>query len=131
MSTSQALNGVENDALNRYPFHVIDGVVNFRDIGGYPSANDDKRVVKKGIVFRSGEPTRVTEKGKEALKALGIRKVFDLRSDREIAKYQLPQTEIEGIEFERCGVDEQVWYDPISLEVRYAPFVLLNASIAF
>jgi hypothetical protein len=70
------------------------------------------------MVFRSGDTSRVTEKGKEALKSLGIRKVFDLRSDQEVAKYGIGEVVIDGIEFERVGVVERVWYDPISLQMR-------------
>lgn len=114
MSSDQLSNGI----LTSYPFYPVEGIVNLRDVGGYHSTIMPSRVVKKGMVFRSGETTRVTEKGKEALKELGVVRVFDLRSDTEIAKYQLPETKIDGIEFERVGVKEQVWYDPISLELR-------------
>jgi hypothetical protein len=120
-------NGDSSSILSRYPFYTVDGVPNFRDIGGYPcspsssaSSNPDEppRRIKRNQIFRSGETAAITDEGKEAIKRLGIRKVFDLRSDFEVAKYSLPEVEIDGVEFERVGIKEGVWYDPISLEMR-------------
>ncbi|KAI0886072.1 tyrosine phosphatase family-domain-containing protein [Annulohypoxylon maeteangense] len=79
------------------PFHTIPGLPNFRDIGGYPVSCSDMtsdsglsqdgsntRVVRRGLVYRSSEPSKVTEDGVSKLQSLGISKVFDLRSAAEI-----------------------------------------------
>lgn len=61
---------------------MIDGVCNFRDIGGY--ATFSVHHVRRNLIFRSGDPSGLTADGKDKLQALGIRKVFDLRRVEEI-----------------------------------------------
>lgn len=46
------------------------------------------------------------------MRALGITKVFDLRSDTEIRKYNTPQPEIEGVEILRTPVFQTEDYSP-------------------
>lgn len=69
--------------------HVAD-VVNFRDIGGYHTA--DGRTVKRGRVYRSGKLDVMTGEGRATLGAMGVKLVCDLRSTREAqaATYDLP-----------------------------------------
>jgi protein-tyrosine phosphatase len=55
----------------------IDGTLNFREIGGYPST--DGRTVKRGQVFRSDHLNNVTDQGRDSMTALGIRTIVDLR----------------------------------------------------
>ncbi len=50
--------------------------------------------------------------GKARLKSLGVTKVFDLRSDTEIEKYNSPLPEIEGIEVLRTPVFQKEDYSP-------------------
>ncbi|KAI1639923.1 tyrosine phosphatase [Biscogniauxia mediterranea] len=66
------------------PFIEVLGVVNFRDIGGYPIASQPGKVVRQGLIFRSGNPSEVWEAGIAKLQELGIRRVYDLRSIPEI-----------------------------------------------
>lgn len=68
------------------PFLLIPGFVNVRDIGGYevPAKNSTNRSVRRGLIYRGGEPSRVTPEGREAFKALGVTKVFDIRTTDEI-----------------------------------------------
>ncbi|KAI1452591.1 protein-tyrosine phosphatase-like protein [Annulohypoxylon moriforme] len=81
------------------PFLAIPGLPNFRDIGGYPvgssgstpdsslpqdSSDTKRKVVRRGLVYRSSEPSKVTEDGVSKLQGLGIGRVFDLRSAVEI-----------------------------------------------
>lgn len=63
---------------------AIDGATNFRDIGGYRTA--DGRTVRTGLVYRSAEMSHVTPKGFEQIKSLGVRANVDLRSTDERAK---------------------------------------------
>ncbi|KAL1303475.1 hypothetical protein AAFC00_006856 [Neodothiora populina] len=58
------------------PFVDIEGVRMFRDIGN--------KIVKRGLVFRSGDPSKITELGRKAFLKLGITKLFDLRSPIEV-----------------------------------------------
>ncbi|WP_066187838.1 tyrosine-protein phosphatase [Gracilibacillus timonensis] len=59
----------------------IEGAINFRDLGGYPTV--DGRQVKKGLLFRSGDLSQLTEKGKQQLFDLGVRCICDFRGETE------------------------------------------------
>jgi protein-tyrosine phosphatase len=59
----------------------LDGQTHFRDLGGLPTASG--RRVKRGVLFRSGELSQLSERDGQVLEALGIRTVFDLRAESE------------------------------------------------
>lgn len=63
---------------------VLEGAVNFRDIGGYKTL--DGREVKWGKVFRSDGLTRLTTGDHNVLRGLGIRRVFDFRTPAEVSE---------------------------------------------
>jgi len=107
--------------LSSPPFVVVDGVINIRDFGSYPSSSSPGAVVKPRYLFRSGEPSRVTPSGAEALRALGIKKVFDLRADVEIAKYKTANAGIEGVQFVRAPIVDMS-FDPVGLAQRLKQF---------
>ena len=67
---------------------------NLRDSGGHPAG--DGRVVRAGLVYRSDQPNPVSPEDLERLASLGLRTVFDLRTEEEAAERpdQLP----EGVE---------------------------------
>ncbi len=65
-------------AERRMPF---EGAVNFRDLGGYRTA--DGRRTRWGRLFRSDGLHRLSEADVDALTRLGLRVVYDLRTDRE------------------------------------------------
>lgn len=69
------------------PFHIVPGLSNFRDIGGWPivtSPGAPSRRVRKRILFRGSDTNRITLEGVEKLRQLGIRTDFDLRSKQQI-----------------------------------------------
>jgi protein-tyrosine phosphatase len=66
----------------------LEGGVNFRDLGGYRTA--DGRVTKWGVLYRSGSPAGLTEKDMDALAKRGIRTVCDLRASDERAAEPSP-----------------------------------------
>jgi protein-tyrosine phosphatase len=68
--------------LSPTPAIAVDGAPNFRDVGGYETA--DGRRVRYGKLFRSGMLTGVTDDGVAALAALEIRTVVDLRTQVEV-----------------------------------------------
>lgn len=66
----------------------LKGTFNFRDLGGYKTK--EGRTVKKGMLFRSGNLSRLTEKDIVIVNQLGIRKICDLRGVDEIEKFPDP-----------------------------------------
>ena len=87
------------DPASRHYFHVrdedgnrfmtaerrvpLEGAVNFRDIGGYKTV--DGREVKWGKVFRSDGLTRLTQLDHQTVLPMGIERVFDFRTNAEVA----------------------------------------------
>jgi len=61
---------------------ALDGQPNFRDLGGYQSA--DGRTVRWGQVYRSGELPRLTDADLARLETLGIETVVSFPTEREI-----------------------------------------------
>lgn len=73
-------------ALSTDPFIAVDGIFNFRDIGGYPSSKDPTLSVRRGYIYRCANPGNVTSSGSQTICDLGITKIFDLRSRAEIER---------------------------------------------
>jgi protein-tyrosine phosphatase len=70
----------------------LDGQPNFRDLGGYKTA--DGKTVKRGIVFRSGELPRLSDKDVAKLEKIGIKTVVCFQTEVETkarGKGRLPQ----------------------------------------
>ena len=65
-------------AVRRLP---LEGVVNFRDLGGYATSNGNH--VKWGKVFRSSELSSLTPADDKVLDGLGLRLICDLRTSGE------------------------------------------------
>ncbi|KZT09151.1 uncharacterized protein LAESUDRAFT_540086 [Laetiporus sulphureus 93-53] len=108
-----------NTTLNSPPFVLVEGVINIRDFGArYLAAS---RIVKPAVLFRSGEPSRITSRGVDSLRVLGVRKVFDLRADVEISKYNTPNAAIEGVEFVRVPILDDA-FDPVGIAERLKTF---------
>ncbi|KAL8960183.1 MAG: hypothetical protein Q9193_003067 [Seirophora villosa] len=86
------------------PFVDIPGMMNVRDVGGYPTTelrDQPRSSIRRGLLYRGGEPSRITPEGRRAFKDLGIQKVFDVRTEDEIG----PESEdMQGI-FRRPIVD--------------------------
>lgn len=70
-----------NDYTERHT--AFTGCFNFRDIGGYPTADGQR--VRWGQYFRAGRQDRMTPADLEQLKALGIKTQIDLRMPAEAA----------------------------------------------
>lgn len=83
------------DSIYEIPrWKEIDGISNFRDIGGWKSKLYGK-FLKTGIIFRCADTSHVTETGKLQIKKLGIKQIFDLRSLREFKKANLAIDQVE------------------------------------
>lgn len=71
--------------------------LNFRDFGGLTM--EDGRVIKQGLLYRSGALGKLQEEELEIVKQLGIRKILDLRSDREVKR--IPDPTIPGAQYQQ------------------------------
>jgi protein-tyrosine phosphatase len=70
---------------------ALDGALNTRDLGGYRTG--DGRRVRWGLLYRSDALSELSERDVETLASLGLRRVYDLRSEaeRRDARDRLPQ----------------------------------------
>lgn len=118
------------------PFVDVPGLPNFRDCGGYPvaasSGGDNgggkaQKIIRRGILFRSSEPSMLTEGGIAILRdTLGITHVFDLRSKPEIERDAVTDgrqpREWDGARrvFAPVFLDED--YSPQAVAERYSHF---------
>lgn len=65
----------------------IKNIINFRDFGGYPTSGKRgiRRLwIKPGILYRCGKMDYADDADKRAVAKLGIKQVFDLRSESEV-----------------------------------------------
>jgi protein-tyrosine phosphatase len=65
-----------------------EGLANARDLGGYPAAGG--RETRWGAVVRSDSLAALTDAGRAALAAYGVRAVVDLRLPDELARHPNP-----------------------------------------
>ncbi|CAI2188974.1 2695_t:CDS:2 [Funneliformis geosporum] len=85
-------------------------IVNFRDVGGSLAEpiKKKKSVIKKGVLFRSGEPDNASEKDIEQFLKLDIQTIIDLRSSSyenfksEILDIYYPHSSYPFQDDERC-----------------------------
>ncbi len=61
---------------------MLEGVCNFRDLGGI--RNKDARTVKRGMIFRCDELSRLTDADLLCLANIPLRTIVDLRTEWEI-----------------------------------------------
>ncbi len=112
--------------LSSPPFVQVEGIFNIRDFGAaYPTATGAR--VKPLHLFRSGEPTRITARGVEQLKALGITTIFDLRADIEIAKYSTATPAIDGVQTVRASILEET-LDPVGLAAKCVYYLVMDGT---
>jgi hypothetical protein len=66
-------------------WHVdVDGCVNFRDAGGWPTVNGGS--IRRGRLYRSDDPVRITQAGREAVDRLDLALVVDLRQQSQFSR---------------------------------------------
>lgn len=114
-----------NPKLTEPPFVQAEGIINLRDAGGQPSNLPSRanHIVKLRYLYRAGEPSRITPKGVTQLRDdLGVRMVFDLRSDVEVKGYKADPLIIEGVGSVKAPVSSAEGYDPVSLARRVKGF---------
>ena len=62
---------------------VLENASNLRDLGGWPTQNG--RTVRTGLIFRAPALINLSPADEQAIAALGLRTVCDLRGEREAA----------------------------------------------
>ncbi|KAK9459640.1 protein-tyrosine phosphatase-like protein [Lipomyces oligophaga] len=71
-------------------FKKVDGVVNFRDLGGWltdlQTGEETPQRIRPRFMYRSASLNTISQKGQHAIRALDIKVSFDLRSDNECHK---------------------------------------------
>jgi protein-tyrosine phosphatase len=70
---------------------LINGFINFRDLGGYKT--QDGKIIKYNKIYRSGNLAKLSLKNYDYLKKIGIKAICDLRTAQEqkIAPTKLPK----------------------------------------
>ncbi|KAG6888906.1 hypothetical protein C0992_007145 [Termitomyces sp. T32_za158] len=118
------------EVLSRPPFVTIDGVINVRDLGLYPSDTNPGQMTRPRLLYRSAELSGISKEGEKQLKALNISKVFDLRSDTEIRKYNTPQPEINDVEVAHIPVFQKEDYSP-EMMAKYVRVTINTRMFAY
>ncbi|KAH8884222.1 hypothetical protein GQ53DRAFT_752274 [Thozetella sp. PMI_491] len=115
------LSKVSSPPLPSPPFvKGVEGMQNVRDIGGYPVAGQPGKVIRRGLVFRSADPGKLTDNGVKALQELGITHVYDLRSALEIEKARA----VEGWDKPKEWAGATRVFAPVFLDEDYSPEAL-------
>jgi protein-tyrosine phosphatase len=79
--------------LTMYDRHIrLDGAVNFRDLGGYETA--DGHTIRWRTLFRADGLSRLTDRDRAAIRQLGVATVIDLRSSNEVAGGRFPVDDV-------------------------------------
>ena len=96
-----------NDVAPRY-IHV-DGVINFRDSGGWKSSLVPNGVTKQGMYYRcaqfnNGNTKNITEEGLKAIKELNIRVDIDMRDSYNVPSTSPINTEDHEVEIMKASV---------------------------
>lgn len=115
----------------------LEGGSNFRDLGGYRT--EDGKTVRKGLLYRSGVMTGLTDKDEDYLADFGFDTVVDLRSNEERELYPNRWAPEAGIDYvkvdysmmemmkaaagDKAGADHKVEFDMASL-YREMPYYL-------
>lgn len=133
MSLEAASSGTSAELVSP-PFVTLEGIPNFRDLGGWRIANQPVQSFRRSLIFRCGEPTKATDDDIAKIRSLGVTHAFDLRSNPEIHKRQVSSsegtvTEWPGIERIHSPVFPDESYDPASLPARIANYTTDDSEV--
>jgi protein-tyrosine phosphatase len=100
----------------QHPSRVeLAGARNLRDLGGYSTI--DGRQIKKGLLYRSDHLKRVSRRNAEAVAALGVKTVYDLRTEKEHERDPSRLSEITSLEVVSLPIDCEL-IDPYAVARR-------------
>ncbi|RCI06750.1 hypothetical protein CU098_013880, partial [Rhizopus stolonifer] len=95
----------------------VEGVKNFRDIGGWP-LKDGSGYIRERIVFRCGHLVDITPKGIQVLERLNVIAAFDFRSETEIER-QGVMPPVKGLTHYPSAMFTKADYSPEALATRW------------
>ncbi|CAO3697611.1 unnamed protein product [Rhizopus stolonifer] len=95
----------------------VEGVKNFRDIGGWP-LKDGSGYIRERIVFRCGHLVDVTPKGIQVLERLNVVAAFDFRSETEVER-QGVMPPVKGLIHYPSAMFTKADYSPEALATRW------------
>jgi hypothetical protein len=112
------------DIQTEAAFIAIPGVLNFRDIGGYPVSSQPGKEVRRSVVYRSADPSQATEEGVARIRQLAISTVYDLRSEPEVRQVGRYASFGEALGAKRifAPVFREVDYSPEAVAVRFKTY---------
>lgn len=108
-------------------FKTVDGIANFRDVGGWEihnptfkmgTSSKSRYYARSGFLFRCANTATVKDSGVDALRALGAKKVFDLRSIEECNKDTVPQ-KLQDVGRVAAPVYTSGFYSPDQMALRF------------
>lgn len=85
----------------------LDAVHNFRDLGGYPTA--DGHTTRWGRLFRADGLYRLTAADLDVVRALGLRTVIDLRTSEELEERGTFPVDAHPVRFHHVSVITSTW----------------------
>lgn len=85
----------------------LDGVANFRDLGGYPTG--DGRTTRWRTLFRADGLGRLTDADVATLRPLGLRTVVDLRTPDELDTHGRFPVDDHPVRFHHLSVMDRTW----------------------
>ena len=112
------------------PFVNVPTLHNLRDIGGHALSSSPPTAVRKGILYRSADPSACASSpdALQQLHALNITTVFDLRSKPEIDRAGGPK-ELPGIQRIWTPVFEAEDYSPEKVALRYREYAKQGTEV--
>ena len=93
---------MENNSL-AFERWLLRGAPNARDLGGLPTM--DGRMIRPGLLLRSGELAGITERDAQTLAEYPLRTVVDFRTDLE--REQKPDRVLPDVQYVHCPIVQQ------------------------
>ncbi|KAG0177854.1 hypothetical protein DFQ28_005357 [Apophysomyces sp. BC1034] len=96
----------------------VEGVKNFRDIGGWLVKDG---YIRERMIYRCANLANITDKGIETLRALNVAAIFDFRSDLETKRYGVMR-EVPGIALYPSAIFKDSDWSPAELAKRWKTY---------